>query len=142
MAPRIVDDFVLTLSDDDDVVPDDELEESEVDTVTELSNSHKRKRAEMKQSAVKKHKPDKEGGDEGILSDFEFDDGRAADLADFDGWETTGAGKDSISDIVDRRKGIRQHVVSDAALLTDDGSVEASEEDDLESEAEDEDENE
>ncbi|KAK1808933.1 nucleolar DEAD-box protein required for synthesis of 60S ribosomal subunit [Friedmanniomyces endolithicus] len=142
MAPRIVDDFVLTLSDDDDVVPDDELEESEVDTVNELSNGHKRKRAEMKQSAVKKHKPDKEGGDEGILSDFEFDDGRAADLADFDGWETTGAGKDSIADIVDRRKGIRQHVVSDAALLTDDGSVEASEEDDLESEAEDEDENE
>ncbi|KAK1087802.1 nucleolar DEAD-box protein required for synthesis of 60S ribosomal subunit, partial [Friedmanniomyces endolithicus] len=137
MAPRIVDDFVLTLSDDDDVVPDDELEESEVDTVTELSNGHKRKRAETKQSAVKKHKPDKEGGDEGILSDFEFDDGRAADLADFDGWETSGTGKDSIADIVDRRKSVRQHGVSDAVRPSDDEDVEATGESDLELEGED-----
>ncbi|KAK0857787.1 nucleolar DEAD-box protein required for synthesis of 60S ribosomal subunit [Friedmanniomyces endolithicus] len=137
MAPRIVDDFVLTLSDDDDDVPDDELEESEVDTVTELSNGHKRKRAETKQSAVKKHKPDKEGGDEGILSDFEFDDGRAADLADFDGWETSGTGKDSIADIVDRRKSVRQHGVSDAVRPSDDEDVEATGESDLELEGED-----
>ncbi|KAK0320360.1 nucleolar DEAD-box protein required for synthesis of 60S ribosomal subunit [Friedmanniomyces endolithicus] len=137
MASGFVDDFVLTLSDDDDV-PDDELEESEVDTLIELSNGHKRKRAETKQSAVKKHKSDNDGGDEGILSDFEFDDGRVADLADFDGWDTSGNGKDSIADIVDRRKGIRQHGVSGAGLPSDDLSVEVSEGDDLELEVEDE----
>ncbi|TKA81038.1 hypothetical protein B0A55_02496 [Friedmanniomyces simplex] len=138
MAPIIVDDFVLTLSDDDDL-PDEELEDSETEVVAEPTKGNKRKRAETKQSAVKKLKAGGDEGDEGILSDFEFDDGRAADLADFDGWETSGNGKDSIADIVDRRKGVRRDT-SRPSPPSDDESVDASLEDDLEVEAEDEDE--
>ncbi|KAK5726751.1 nucleolar DEAD-box protein required for synthesis of 60S ribosomal subunit [Elasticomyces elasticus] len=131
MAPVIEDDFVLTLSDNDEI-PDDELEESEVEASPKPSL--KRKRADKAQSAVKKLKGEKEAGeeDEGILSDFEFDDGRAADLADFDGWDVTGNGRDTISDIVNRRKGAQKPTNGAAATLSD------AEESDVDSEDDDE----
>jgi len=131
MAPVIEDDFVLTLSDNDEI-PDDELEESEVEASPKPSL--KRKRADKAQSAVKKLKGEKEAGeeDEGILSDFEFDDGRAADLADFDGWDVTGNGRDTISDIVNRRKGAQKPTNGAAPTLSD------AEESDVDSEDDDE----
>ncbi|KAK3114691.1 nucleolar DEAD-box protein required for synthesis of 60S ribosomal subunit [Teratosphaeriaceae sp. CCFEE 6253] len=106
MAPMMDDDFVLTLSDHEEAVDDDELEESEPEAAPAPANGKKRKREEKKGGAVKKRKPDGANGEEeGILLDFEFDDGRAADLADFDGWEVSGNGTDSIAEIVARRTG-------------------------------------
>lgn len=99
MAPMIEDDFVPTLSDDDQV--SDEGEE-QAEAVAQ-AKSTKRKREEKKTAnPVKKRKTheveDEEALNDGdsdkdsdLISDFDFDNtDRAAALGDFDGWALGG----------------------------------------------------
>ena len=95
MARRIEDDFVGTLSDNDDI-PDEEVQSSP--ELVPQTNGTKRKREPAKKAtAVKKRKTEEVGAEKDIddaedeegdiEADFTFDDQQNAALGDFAGWD-------------------------------------------------------
>jgi len=147
MAPMIEDDFVLTLSDADNV-SDEGAEEPEPANAPKAANGTKRKRDEKKQSAVKKRKQDTQDADEDrddkdkdsdLASEFEFDNlDRTAALGDFDGWAMNGSGPVNgpqrkiadIDDIVARRSG--QTGVDKAPGTNEEGIADGEDSEDVE----------
>ncbi|KAK5116427.1 nucleolar DEAD-box protein required for synthesis of 60S ribosomal subunit [Meristemomyces frigidus] len=132
MPLLIEDDFVPTLSDNDDI--SDEEAEDVVAAEDEASiQSNKRKReTSSKQGAVKKLKQAQDGEtredkDSDLESEFEFENEAAADLGDFDGWVMQENGEDRIAEIVRRKQG-KNGKVADAKVAGDDDEEDEDEE--------------
>jgi ATP-dependent RNA helicase DDX27 len=104
MAPMIEDDFVLTLSDADEI-SDEEVQAAKV-------SKRKRDEPTKKQSSVKKRKTsdeqvevEREDKDSDLESDFEFDNSDSkAVLGGFDGFTAADLALDTVAEIVGRLK--------------------------------------
>ena len=120
MAPLMMDDdFVHTISDEDNI-PDEEEENAPPSPPQKAAVKTKGKKGSQKRKreVVEDAGREQDGGDDGVASDFDFELEDAVGLEAFDGWNLGGAGADAgvvkkgvdVDDIIARRAGKRRKV--------------------------------